>query len=592
MEISQQIESVYRRALLLRQHILASPVQETLVEKALQELYFVLEELQTSQEELSQQNQLLLATRQAIELEGQRYQALFNLAPTGYVVTDRQGYIQQANRYAATQLLGAPQEYLVNKPLIVFIHESDRPYFQARLAHLRPEQTWEVRLNPRQQELIAAVVTVTLSQDPQSRQDILLWSFHDITQRKLLEHQLQAAHDSLEQQVAERTAELVQANVQLQQEIADRQHAEQKNREQAALIDIATDAIFVQDLDHHISFWSQGAERLYGWRAADILGQSTTQLLPPAAIAPDGMAHRVGFTATLAQGAWQGEFDHVTQSGQAIVVASRWTLVRDKTGQPQSILVVNSDITAQKQLELQFYRAQRIDSLGTLASGMAHDLTNAFAPILFMAQSYLNHPQTLDERTYKAWQMVDRNAQRGADLVRQITMFARGTSGQRVPLPAEQLLTDITPTLQKTFPAAITIHTDLPPAPLAFISGDPTQLYQVVMNLCVNARDAMPTGGTLTLAIAACHLATPAPPLTVPAGDYVMITVSDTGIGMPPNVKAHLFEPFFTTKALGQGTGLGLASVFRIVKDHGGAIDFSSEVGQGTQFRVYFPQLR
>jgi signal transduction histidine kinase len=277
-------------------------------------------------------------------------------------------------------------------------------------------------------------------------------------------------------------------------------------------------------------------------------------------------------------------------------VASRWTLVQDdagQPGQPHAILVVNTDITEKKKLEAQFYRAQRIESLGTLTSGIVHDLNNVFTPILALSQLHLTRRQDPDAKTQEAWQVVNHSARRGADLVQQITLFARGTSGKRIPLQVGDLLRNIGQTIRQTFPPSIEICTHIPTDALGLIAADPTQLYQVVMNLCVNARDAMPNGGILALAIS--HQEVDAIKAQshwqVQAGSYVMLTVADTGVGIPPSLIEHIFEPFFTTKATGKGTGLGLATVFSIVKNHSGFIELSSEEGRGTQFHVYLPAI-
>lgn len=589
MDLVHQIEAVYRRALLLRQYAAATPVPQDLVEKALEDLYLVLEELRTSQEELYQQNQALIATRQVVELERQRYRALFDFAPNGYLVTDLTGTIYQVNRYAATQLFWAPQDYLINKPLLVFIHEPDRPQFQTQLINLARRDPWEVTLNPRNGTLISVGVAVTRIKDPQTQRDMLLWSFHDITHRKHIEQQLQAAHDQLELRVAERTAELTQSNLRLQQEIRDRQQADKKIRDQAALIDIATDAIFVQDLDQRIVFWNQGAERLYGWAATEILGQSVSVLSSQNAVAQ----LETGFQQTMDNGFWHDELDHVSNTGKPITVASRWTLVQDETHQPQSILIVNTDITDQKKLEAQFYSIQRLESLGVLVSGIVHDFGNALNPILGLAELQLMRHSTMDADTRAIWEAIQHSAQAGADLVQQIMMFARGTSGDLIPVGGRKFLLDLAATIQRGFPKSIEICTDIPTQPLWLVAIDPTQLYQVVMNLCINARDAMPDGGTLTLAIANRVVdATQAQnhPDARP-GNYVTISVADTGNGIPAALIDRIFEPFFTTKALGKGTGLGLSTVFRIVKNHSGFIELSSEVGSGTQFQVYLPAI-
>lgn len=180
MGISQELEAVYKRALLLRQYAVESPVPQDLLDKELKELYFVLEELQTSQEDLNQQHQELIATRQAVDWERQRYQTLFDLAPNGYLVTDLRGVIHQANHHAAL-LLGAHQDLLVGKRLLVFVYELDRPFFQTQLANLSPQQTWEVRLSPRNGSLTSVSIAATCIKDVQTRRERLLWSIHDIT---------------------------------------------------------------------------------------------------------------------------------------------------------------------------------------------------------------------------------------------------------------------------------------------------------------------------------------------------------------------------------------------------------------------------
>ena len=587
MNISLQIEAVYRRALLLRKRAIELPVQHDLVEEAIKELYFVLEELHTSQEELQHQNRELLATRQEIELERQRYRTLFELAPEGYLVTDRQGNIRQANR-AAARLLSVSPGFLVNKPLVVFIDPSDRDRFHSQLGYLEQVQDWELTLQPRRGEPIPVMISVASMSDRRGEKVEFLWSIRDIRLRKQMEQQLQAAYDDLEQRVADRTAELAQANAHLHQEILDRQQAERRIREQAALIDIATDAIFVQDLDQHIRFWSKGAERLYGWTAEEVLGARADECCDAAA--QDWVA---ATAEVIESGVWQGERAQVTKTGQALTVASRWTLVRDEAGTPQSILVVNTDITEKKQLEQQFYRAQRYESLGTLAGGIAHDLNNVFTPILAIAQLLPRKLNSLDGRTQEMLQALENCSRRGADLVKQILSFTRGTEGNRIRLQAGHLLLEVANIIEQTFPKSIEIRRNIPIETLWPVFADPTHLHQVVMNLAVNARDAMPQGGILTLTAENRHLDESQARMRLEAhvGEYVVLGVSDTGVGVAPDLLDRIFDPFFTTKEIGQGTGLGLSTVLGIVKNHGGFVEVSSQLAQGTQFHVYLPAI-
>jgi two-component system cell cycle sensor histidine kinase/response regulator CckA len=371
------------------------------------------------------------------------------------------------------------------------------------------------------------------------------------------------------------------------QDITDRKRSEQKIQEQVALLNVATDAIFVRDLDHQILFWNQGAERIYGWQAAEAIGKKTTELLYGEAPAQLEQA----LNTTLETGEWQGELHQLTKSKQKIILESRWTLVRDEAEHPKFILTVNTDITEKKQLEAQFLRAQRLESIGTLASGIAHDLNNILTPILAAAQLLpLKYPNA-DDRTQQLFRILEANAKRGADLIKQVLSFARGVEGRRTLLQVSYLLTEIEQITKRTFPKSIEVRTEIPTSNLWLVSADATHLHQVLMNLCVNARDAMPNGGTLSISAENRYVdesyARMYPDAQV--GSYVMLTIADTGVGIPREILDRIFDPFFTTKEVGKGTGLGLSTVIGIIKNHGGFISVYSEVGEGTQFKVYLP---
>ncbi|BAY12893.1 PAS domain S-box protein [Calothrix sp. NIES-2098] len=370
-------------------------------------------------------------------------------------------------------------------------------------------------------------------------------------------------------------------------DISDRKQAEQKIREQAALLDITSDAIVVRNLSHEILFWNRGAECLYGWSAEEALGKNANELLykkiPPQI--------EEALKTVLEQGEWFGELPQVSKYGAEIVVEGRWSLVRDEVGNPKSILIVNTNITEKKQLEAQFLRAQRLESLGTLASGIAHDLNNILTPILTSSQLLVLKLSNLDARNQQLLKIIETNSKRGADLVKQILTFARGSEGKHLPLQIEHLLSEIQHIANSTFPKSIIIKTNLPTTKLWTVLADSTQMHQVLMNLVVNARDAMPNGGTLQLqaenisideTYAKMHLA-------AHVGQYVVITVSDTGVGIPAHLLDRIFEPFFTTKEQGKGTGLGLSTVIGIIHNHGGFVNVCSKMGQGTQFQIYLP---
>jgi two-component system cell cycle sensor histidine kinase/response regulator CckA len=367
----------------------------------------------------------------------------------------------------------------------------------------------------------------------------------------------------------------------------ERKKAEQKIREQAALLDIATDAILVQNLQNQIVFWNKGAQRMYGWNAEEVLGKNANDLLCPAEYLTQ---HKDVQSLILLEGNWYGELKQVTKDGREIVVESRWTLVKNELQNPTSILIVNTDITEKKLLEAQFLRAQRMESIGTLASGIAHDLNNVLAPILMSVQ--LLSLKLHDKQTQQWLKILENNAKRGAELVKQVVSFARGMKGDRTLLQVRHIISEIKQVAKETFPKSIEIHTDIAPD-LWTVCGDVTQLHQVLMNLCVNARDALLDGGTLSISAKNLLVDEQSARMNIDAkpGAYIVITVSDTGMGIPMEILDRIFEPFFTTKELGKGTGLGLSTVMGIVKSHKGFVNVSSKVGYGTKFDVYLPAL-
>ncbi|NDJ23218.1 response regulator [Nostoc sp. B(2019)] len=255
---------------------------------------------------------------------------------------------------------------------------------------------------------------------------------------------------------------------------------------------------------------------------------------------------------------------------------------------PKSIFTIDTDLAKKKQLSDQLHRAQRLESLGTIASVIAHDLNNILTPILIIAQLLPLKLPNHDEQNQQLLKILEDNSKRGVELVKQILSYARGAEGKRVPLQIRHLLKEIEQITKNTFPKLIEIHTNIPTQDLWMVSADSTQLHQVLMNLCVNARDAMPQGGTLTISAENLFCEQSCAGLNE-VGDYVLITVSDTGCGIPQELLEQIFQPFFTTKDTSQGTGLGLSIVVNIIKSHGGFVKVYSEVGKGSQFQVYLP---
>jgi PAS domain S-box-containing protein len=366
-------------------------------------------------------------------------------------------------------------------------------------------------------------------------------------------------------------------------DVTERKRDDDQLREQASLLDKARDAIIVRGLDHRITYWNKSAERLYGWTAQEAIGQSAAELLYKGTAAFQQACQRF-----LQNGEWAGELQQAGKDGKNLIIESRWTLVRNVSGEPKAVLAIDTDITERKKLEAQFLRVQRMESIGTLSSGIAHDLNNVLAPIL-MSVPLLSQFVT-DQEGHALLAMVESTAQRGADLVKQVLSFARGVEGERVTVHPANLLRDIQKIISETFPK--NINASFPPARnLWSVTGDPTQLHQVFMNLCLNARDAMPDGGKLTITsqnIILDEVYADMNPESKP-GAYVMVKVADTGSGIPPAIRDKIFEPFFTSKEIGRGTGLGLSTALAIVRSHGGFINVYSEPGRGAQFKIYLP---
>ncbi len=368
-------------------------------------------------------------------------------------------------------------------------------------------------------------------------------------------------------------------------DITDRKEAEAQIEEQAALIGIAKDAIMVKDLEDRILFWNPSAEKLYGWKASEIIGEYANKKLSSQIY---DNYYKLAKKNTIENGEWQGELHKINKNGMEIIVSSSWTLVRDSKNYPKSILTVDTDITEKKLLEAQFLRVQRMESIGTLASGIAHDLNNILSPIL--AAVHLLKMDLPDEKRDQILTMLENNTIRGADLVKQVLSFAKGLEGERTIIQVRHIVEEVRLIADETFPKTITVVTNVT-RELWLIYGDPTQLHQILMNLCVNARDAMPNGGTLKIYGENVWIDENYAKLNLDSlvGAYICITVKDTGTGIHPDHLNKIFEPFFTTKEISRGTGLGLSTVMGIVKSHGGFIQVASQLGEGTQFKIYLP---
>jgi len=372
--------------------------------------------------------------------------------------------------------------------------------------------------------------------------------------------------------------------VAIRNDITERKRAEERLREQATLLNNAQDAILVRDLEDKVLFWNKSAERIYGWSAEEVIGRDLQDIIYRDSLVQFDDAKRT----VLSSGKWEGELRQLTRDGKEIIVESRWTLVRDDRGEPKSVLVINTDVTEKRKIEAQFLRAQRMESIGTLASGIAHDFNNLLSPIMMSIQ--LLQSKLQDEEGQRLLAMLQASAERGAGLVKQVLSFAKGVEGERITLQPRHLIKEIVKILKDTLPKAIEVGFEAS-EDLSVVAGDATQLHQVLMNFSVNARDAMPGGGKLSIKVENVFIDDNYARMNLDAkpGRFVLITIADSGVGIAPNIVNRIFEPFFTTKEQGKGTGLGLSTALGIVKSHGGFINVYSEPGRGTQFKIYLP---
>ena len=371
------------------------------------------------------------------------------------------------------------------------------------------------------------------------------------------------------------------------QDITERKHAAARISEQARLLDLAHDAIMVRDMDDRIVYWNRSAERIYGWAAHEAIGRKLNDILPKDTF--NALKFEEAEKNVLETGNWQGEFAVRTKGGEEVIVETSWTLMRDDQGNPKAVLGISTDITERKRFETQFMRAQRLESIGVLASGIAHDLNNILTPLLVSVQ-VLKEKIANDTDGKRLLETLEANVQRGASLVKQVLTFGRGVEGERIPINLKHIAREIKQIILETFPKSVEFELHSAPD-LWTITGDPTQLHQVLLNLCVNARDAMPNGGKLSIRMENMIVDETYASVNLEArpGPCVVLAVADTGTGIPKEIQDRIFDPFFTTKEPGKGTGLGLSTTLAIVKSHDGFIQCESEAGRGSAFKVYLP---
>jgi PAS domain S-box-containing protein len=377
-------------------------------------------------------------------------------------------------------------------------------------------------------------------------------------------------------------------------DITARKNADESTQRLLQAVEQTDDIVLMTDAAGRISYTNPAFERIYGYEREEAHGL-TPQLLKSGH--QESKAYAGLWSAILSGQKVRVEMINKTKTGELVTVDSTVGPVFDSNLGLTGFIAVQRDITAQKRiagekklLEEGFFRAQKLEGIGTLAGGIAHDFNNMLGIIL--GHACLLRKGIAEASHIKSVETIMATVKRGSDLVKQILVFARKGEAVMVPVNMNEMIPEIQSMIRETFPRTIEIVTDLG-AKLPLIKADRTQIHQTLLNLCVNARDAMPDGGTLT--IGTTRVTIEDLRRRVPdsqGGEFVKTTVHDTGTGMDEVTRARLFEPFFTTKGPGKGTGLGLSVVYGIVKSHGGYIDVTSSAGKGTTFDLYFPVVR
>lgn len=372
------------------------------------------------------------------------------------------------------------------------------------------------------------------------------------------------------------------------QDITLRRQAERLLRLRGAALEAAANAIVITNRNGTIEWANPAFTALSGWALDEAVGKNPRDLMKSGK--HDAEYYRRMWSTILAGNVWRGEVTNRRRDGTLRTEEMTITPLHGEAGAISHFIAIKQDITEQKAMQQHLLQSQRMEAIGNLAGGIAHDLNNILAPITLVG-GLLNDRLSKDsDRELIA--MVQAGASRGAEIVKQLLTFSRGQAGERIAVQPRHLIKEMMAIMRETFPREIDLRQQYP-ADLRTVNADPTQLHQVLLNLCVNSRDAMPNGGHLTITASNRTLAADDPvlPPGSPLGAYVVIEVTDTGHGIPAEIRHRVFEPFFTTKPIGKGTGLGLSTVIGIVRSHGGFVTIDSAPGKGSTFGVYLPAI-
>ena len=494
--------------------------------------------------------------------------SLLEAVPDAIVAVNQDGVIVQVNSQTEV-LFGYTRGELIGQRVEILVPERQRQQHQHHRGRFGEQP--KVRrmgagldLYGRRRDGTEFPVEISLSPVFTGDRMLVLSAIRYLTDRKRIEDQLHRAHMELTQR-------------------RERQLRDSENR-LSLIVDSSQDAIIGKNLDGIITSWNKGAERMYGYTASEIIGKSISTLAPkdrtdeiPAILDKIRRGENIEYFESV----------RVTKAGQHLNVSISVSPIHDADGNVVGASAIARNITSQKRTEEQLQQAQRMEAVGRLAGGVAHDFNNILGIIVACSELLRNR---IDVDSLDYVENIRKAADRGAALTRQLLSFSRRQPVHPRLLDLNERLSEVVKLLRPLMGDDVEINI-IPRSPSAIVEADPSQIDQIILNLAVNARDAMPKGGKLIIETALQEFdesfARRHQPLA--AGKYVMVSISDNGAGMDKETVARIFEPFFTTKEAGKGTGLGLSTVYGIVKQSGGSIWVYSEPGRGTTFKIYLP---